>query len=126
MTTAEAVMTDQPGPVTAAAIAPAKPWTAAAVLRSPLSVVAAALAGFLVVLALLGVRVSGGRDPALAKNTAGRAQLFSSAGKARVRTTVSGRPLVVAPGGAGGEALGAQGSVLTGSSGALSEVEADG
>jgi hypothetical protein len=70
------------------------------VVSNPLGVVAASLASFLVVLALLTARVSNGHDPALARGAAGGARV-SRDGRIAVRTNASGRPLA-RPAGAGG------------------------
>lgn len=59
---------------------------------SPLAVVSAALASFLVVLALLTARVVSGTDPSL--RPAAQTQLVAHNGKTVIRTTASGRRIV--------------------------------
>jgi hypothetical protein len=61
-------------------------------VRSALGVISAALATFLVVLAVLTARISTGHDPALAGSSAALAQALRGA-RATVRTSASGRVL---------------------------------
>lgn len=61
-------------------------------LRNPMSVIAPALACFLVVLALLSARVMSGREQALSPSSPGVA-LVSRGGHTILRTTASGRVL---------------------------------
>ena len=94
-------------------------------LGSPFSVLSAALAIFLVVLALLTARVSSGHDPALAASAAGVAQVSRGA-HATLRTTASGRVLSGPPGAGGAEAVSpAAGRLVTRSSPAPGTGERD-
>jgi len=88
-------------------------------LRSPLSVIAAASASFLVVLALLTARVVSGGDPAL-RVSASSAVFVSHRGKTVLRTTASGRAIGIAKQGAGLESGGTQpATVVTRASGSF-------
>lgn len=89
--------------------------------RSPLPVLAAALACFLVVLALLTARVLSGHDPALGA-IASRAVVVSRSGHRVVRTTASGRAIA----GSAVEAPSTGTGLVTRSSVAARESERDG
>jgi hypothetical protein len=94
-------------------------------LRSPVGVLAVALATFLVVLALLTARVSSGHDPALAGSTASVVQV-SRGGHSTLRTTASGRVLSGPPGATGAEGVTpAEGPLVTRSSPAAGAGEHD-
>jgi hypothetical protein len=80
-------------------------------LRNPLSVVAAAMASFLVVLVLMTARVVSGHDPALLASGPNTA-LVSRVGNTVLRTTASGRVIGPATAGAGTETSGAQPATL--------------
>ena len=67
------------------------------VLANPLSVIAATLAAFLCVFALLTSRVVSGQDPALARPTAALGAGQRPSTGAALRTTASGRVIAAAP-----------------------------
>jgi len=92
------------------------------VLRSPLTVLTAALASFLVVFVLLTARVVSGHDPAL-RASASRSALVSRGGHTILRTTASGRVLGPASSATGGaQAAGTQPvTVVTRTSGGLAD-----
>lgn len=86
-------------------------------LRNPLSVIAAATASFLAVLALLTARVVSGTDSSLHASAA-TSVVVSHRGHTVVRTTASGRVIGVAKQGAGVEGGGVQpATVVTRASG---------
>jgi hypothetical protein len=72
--------------------APARTGAAHKMLRSPLTVVGATLASFLVVLALLTAKVTNGHEQSLPVGSAGSA-LVAKNGHKVLRTTASGRVL---------------------------------
>ena len=80
----------------------------ATLLRNPLSVLSAAAASFLVVLALLTGRVMTGQDPALLSASASSPALISKGGHTVLRTTASGKVIGGATPAVGTEASGAQ------------------
>jgi len=91
------------------------------VLRSPLTVLTAALASFLVVFVLLTARVVSGHDPAL-RASASRSALVSRGGHTILRTTASGRVLGPASSATGALAAGTQPvTVVTRTSGGLAD-----
>lgn len=105
------------GAVTMTEPRPDRRAAARGLLRTPLSVIVAAAASFLVVLALLTARVVSGGDPAL-RTSASSSVLVSHRGRTVLRTTASGRVLGVAGQGAGVESGGAQpATVVTRASG---------
>jgi hypothetical protein len=92
-------------------------------LRSPLSVLGATLASFLVVLALLTAKVTSGQEQALPAGGGGTALVVKN-GQKVLRTTASGRVIEPASGAAGVQAGNAQGgarqaALVTHTSGAL-------
>lgn len=94
--------------------------------RSPLSVLTAALASFLLALALLTARVVNGTDPAI--RPVAQAQVVSKQGHTILRTTASGRLISEPAGqtGSPGAPEGGPASLVTRSSGALAGGEGDG
>jgi len=84
------------------------PSRATTLLRNPLSVISAAAASFLVVLALLTGRVMTGQDPALLSASASSPALISKGGHTVLRTTASGKVIGGATPASGVQAGGAQ------------------
>jgi hypothetical protein len=85
----------------------ARTGTAYRLLRSPLSVIGATLASFLVVLALLTAKVTSGHEQALPAGGAGSALVVKNGHKV-LRTTASGRVLEPAASVAGAQAVNSQ------------------
>ncbi len=85
--------------------------------RSPLAVLNAALASFLVVLALLTARVVTGTDPSLLASA--QTQIVARHGHTVVRTTASGRRIVEAAPGAAGSRSASTAALITHASGGV-------
>ena len=83
--------------------------------RSPFAVLSAALASFLVVLALLTARVVTGTDPSL--RATAQTQLVTRHGHTVIRTTASGKKIVETVSGNGGASTKAPTGLATRTSG---------
>ena len=83
--------------------------------RSPFAVLSAALASFLVVLALLTARVVTGTDPSL--RATAQTQLVARHGHTVIRTTASGKKIVETVSGSGGASSKAPAGLVTRTSG---------